>query len=114
PSVQSPVRTPVKCAFQPNRRKCHCSLADIAIQFFLESVLYVGPDAHSVTQRGRQGLRPEVLRAARCAAQLERYEVVFFVMRGLGVGVAVLADLALLQSVRERGRRSNPLGPVLL
>src|SRR5713101_5818725 len=50
---------------------------------------------------------PEVLRVRRVAAQLERDQVILFVVGKARVKVAVLADLLLLEGVRVARRRPD-------
>ena len=59
---------------------------------------------------GAPHLRPEVLRVSRVAAQLERNQVVFLIVRRRFVQVAGGAELLILEDVGVAGRRSDGLG----
>src|SRR5207245_4649090 len=56
---------------------------------------------------GAAHLRPEVLRVPRVAAQLERDQVIFLIMRRRFVHIASGAELLILEVVGVAGRRSD-------
>jgi len=77
------------------------SCAHLGLELGLEGVFGMGPGWPSVREGGGVRLGPKVARIGRSPAELQGDEMVFLIVRGLGVGVPILADLLDLQSVGE-------------
>ena len=79
-------------------------VADLAMQEIFQAILFL------CIPLAAPRFGPQVPRVVRVAADLKGDQVILFVMTGINVGIAVLADLPLLEPIGVTGWRPDCFG----